>query len=101
MSVTQYKNISAPQAAIEEAVRLVQQHYSNKNAWFVGSRVNGDPGSDSDLDIAVETLPMRHKQNGTGCGMYVKDTITGIDIDITEDADGPVWVSESSQVRIQ
>lgn len=95
-----------PEEYKTEALRLVQKFYGSEvDAWLVGSRVDGEPDSDSDLDVVVQTTPMHHKKNAPkdspGAGRYIEDTEIGIPVDISEDEDGPVWFNEDSQVRIQ
>lgn len=100
--------VDAPEAAIAEALKLVDEHYGGKPAWITGSRVDGDPGPGSDLDVVVETVPTHRKHSGGepldqghGAGRLFEDTGCGVVIDITEDEDGPIWRGRGSQVRVR
>lgn len=94
-----YERVDADEETIREAIRALECYYQDTPAWFVGSRVDGDPRPDSDLDIVVQKEPTRRKNpdGNTGCGRYIgRDD--GPDIDITEDIDGPLGTT--GQVRI-
>lgn len=49
------------------------------------------------------TAPTRRKDPdpGAGAGMYLPDEAAGVDVDITEDEDGPVRGSPDSYVRVR
>lgn len=98
-----YDQIDAPPGAVDAAMAAVDCYYSDCKAWFVGSRVDGEPRPDSDLDVVVEacTGRMKNADGNTGMGVYLAEESAGLDVDITEDEDGPVRRSEDSQIRFR
>ena len=98
-----YDLVDAPPEAVDAALRIIDCYYQDTMAWFVGSRVDGDPRPDSDLDVVVEacTGRMKNPDGNTGMGMYLADEAAGVDVDVTEDEDGPIRRGEDSQARFR
>jgi len=101
-----YSLVDAPRGAIDRAVEIVDERYPGKRAWFAGSRVDGEPGPVSDLDVIVEVTPTHRKHSGgeplnQGFGAGVYEDRDGVYIDVTEDEDGPIWRGPGSQVRFR
>lgn len=91
--------VDAPPGCLAEVIREVRRRYGyEKPAWVVGSRVDGSPRPDSDIDVVVQTMCSTMKSDGCGVRLGLR---CGITLDITEDEDGPIWRGEDSMVRIQ
>jgi len=98
-----YERVQAPRDAVDAAADIVDDRYPGKRAWFVGSRVDGNPRPDSDLDVVVEafTGSMKLLDDEPSMGAYFRDAAAGVDVDVTEDEDGPVRSGPGSQVRFR